>query len=238
MARQELLHRVEEFGRRLGITGVPPSTLLVVAGVCVAAVVFAFLRWSAGPADAEFSIDDAAAIHLDAQGIESDSVRGEETAEAGSVETSLVVHIAGAVHRPGLVRCAAGSRVGDAIAAAGGMLGNAAADSVNLARPLSDGEQIRVLTLDEVAAGTHQVAPGGLAAEGTGASGAGGGLVNLNTADVAALETLPGVGPATAVKIIADRDANGPFATTEDLMRVSGIGEKKFEAMADLVTVQ
>lgn len=236
MARNELLQRVEEFGRRLGITGVPPSTLLVVAGVCVAAVVFAFLRWSAGPAEQGFSIDDDSAIQLDAQTVES-GAGAVEPAEAGSVETSLVVHIAGAVYRPGLVRCAAGSRVGDAIAAAGGMLGNAAGDSVNLARPLSDGEQIRVLTLDEVAAGTHPLDPGGLTAESTGASGAGG-LINLNTADAAALETLPGVGPATAVKIIADRDTNGPFSTTEDLMRVSGIGEKKFEAIADLVTVQ
>ncbi len=63
-------------------------------------------------------------------------------------------------------------------------------------------------------------------------------MVNINTADVAQLDTLPGVGPSTAEKIVADREANGPFATPEDLMRVSGIGEKRLEELRDLITTQ
>ncbi|MDZ4180501.1 MAG: helix-hairpin-helix domain-containing protein [Coriobacteriia bacterium] len=236
MAQNEILRRAEEFGRRLGITGVSPTTLVIIAGICVVVCVLAFLRWSAAPADTGFSIDDDSAIRVAAEG--TDGAAQEASEHVRSVESSLVVHVAGAVHRPGLVRCAVGSRVGDAVSAAGGMLGNAAIDSVNLARPLSDGEQIRVPTLDEIAAGTHQPESGGFAAGTSGADSGGDVRINLNAADATTLESLPGIGPATAAKIIADRDANGPFSAPDDLMRVSGIGAKKFEALSGLITVQ
>jgi competence protein ComEA len=130
------------------------------------------------------------------------------------------------------------------------MAGNAAQASINLARLLSDGEQIAIPTEDEYAranagtasqngsgAGKGVASPGGASAENPGAPSAGT-IVNINTADAAALDALPGVGPSTAAKIVSDREANGPFASADDLGRVSGIGPKKLEALRDFIRVQ
>ena len=127
-----------------------------------------------------------------------------------------------------------GARVQDAVDAAGGFAEGAACDELNLARPLTDGEQIVVPTLEE--AGAASSAIGGGAGEAQ-TEAAAGGKVNLNKASAAELDALPGVGPSTAEKIVAEREANGPFATVEDLKRVSGIGDKKFADLADLVCV-
>lgn len=135
----------------------------------------------------------------------------------------LFVHILGAVERPGLYGLREGDRAVDAIAAAGGFAAAADQAQLNLARFLVDGEQIYVPALGEVPA----AAPGTTA----------GGKVNLNTADGPTLETLPRVGPAMADRIIAFRDANGNFATIDDLRNVTGIGDKTFEGLKDLVTV-
>jgi competence protein ComEA len=156
--------------------------------------------------------------------------------ETADVPGPLWVHVAGAVAQPGLYELRAGARVGDALAAAGGARPDAAVDGVNLAQPLTDGEQVHVPTAEEYATGAGGMpAPGESSGQGGGVAG---GRVDINRASAAELEALPGVGPATAKKILADREANGPFSTPEDLMRVSGIGEKKFEAMRDLVIVR
>jgi len=138
------------------------------------------------------------------------------------VSTVIYVHILGEVRRPGLYALRDGDRAVDAVAAAGGFTEAADAAGLNLARFVSDGEQIIVPAIGE--------AP---------AAGSGGvpGKVNLNTADAALLDTLPGVGPATAAKIIAWREQNGRFESIEDLLDVGGIGEAKFESLRDLVTV-
>lgn len=155
---------------------------------------------------------------------------GAEAEEPAAAKT-IVVHVGGAVVEPGVRELPDGSRVQDAINATGGLAEGAAPDALNLARVLADGEQIVVPTLEEVAT----------AVEAPGASSAGGstlgGKVNLNRATAAELDALPGVGPATAEKIVADREANGPFTTVEDLGRVSGIGDKKLADLADLVCV-
>ena len=153
------------------------------------------------------------------------SVEGEE-AVAEEART-VVVHVGGAVADPGVRELAEGSRVQDAVDASGGFAEGAASDALNLARVLSDGEQV---------AGA-QGADAGAAGAGASSGSAAGGRVNINRATAAELDTLPGVGPSTAEKIVADREANGPFATTEDLKRVSGIGDKKYEELADLVCV-
>lgn len=140
----------------------------------------------------------------------------------------LYVHVSGAVHAPGLYRLVDGARVVDVIAAAGGMTDDADASSVNLARRLSDGEQLQVPVVGESP-------PAGSA--GSGGSGAGSGLVNLNTADVAELDALPRIGPAIAQRIIDWREANGAFTSVDDLLAVSGIGEKMLASLRDLVTV-
>ncbi len=145
---------------------------------------------------------------------------------------TIYVHILGEVARPGLYQLGEGDRAVDAVAAAGGFTDRADPASVNLARFLTDGEQIIVPELG--------AAPAPAAGDG-GSGGAAGaqvaGKVNLNTADSAALETLPRIGPAMAERILSWRDENGRFEAVEDLMSVSGIGEKTFEALRDLVTV-
>lgn len=140
----------------------------------------------------------------------------------GSASTAIYVHILGEVRQPGLYELRDGDRAVDAVAAAGGFTEAADAAGLNLARFVSDGEQIIVPAIGE--------AP---------AAGGGGvpGKVNLNTADAALLDTLPGVGPATAAKIIAWREQNGRFESIEDLLDVGGIGEAKFESLRALVTV-
>lgn len=130
---------------------------------------------------------------------------------------------------PGVYELAEGARVSDALEAAGGAVEGAAPDALNLARVINDGEQIIVPTEED----QEQQAASGSAA---GASGMGG-KVNINTATAEQLDTLPGIGESTAQKIIADREANGPFASVEDLKRVSGIGDKKYADLADLITV-
>ena len=140
------------------------------------------------------------------------------------VASEIYVHILGQVARPGLYALPDGARAVDAVAAAGGFTPTADAAGVNLARFVSDGEQIVVPAIGEAPAGA---APGI----------AGDGKVNLNTADADALDTLPGVGPATAQKILAWREQHGRFEAVEDLLDVGGIGEAKLDAIRDLVTV-
>jgi competence protein ComEA len=154
---------------------------------------------------------------------------------------SVTVHVVGAVRMPGVYTLHKGARAADAVQAAGGFLGDAAPAALNLARLVEDGEQVVVPTAAEVAAGATAGSPGGGAgAAGAGAGGAAavGGKVNLNTANATQLDALPGVGPATAAKIVADRETNGPFRSPDDLMRVPGIGAKKYDALKDLVTVR
>lgn len=137
----------------------------------------------------------------------------------------IYVHLLGAVERPGLFELHDGDRAIDAVAAAGGFTATADQSGLNLARVLSDGEQIIVPEIGVV----PPVAVGGPPTIA--------GKVNLNSADEADLDTLPGVGPATAKSIIAWRDENGRFTSVEDLMSVGGIGDKTFAALKDLVTV-
>lgn len=147
--------------------------------------------------------------------------------------TVLYVHVLGAVVHPGLYTLADGSRVVDAIGAAGGMTDDAEQSGVNLARPLSDGEQLVVPRVgDPVPAPVTGGAHGG-----GGAGGVTGGKVNLNTGTEEELDTLPRVGPAMAAKIIAWRTENGRFTSIDDLMNVSGIGQKTFDGLKDQVTV-
>ncbi len=127
---------------------------------------------------------------------------------------------------PGLYLLTDGDRAVDLIAASGGFIDTADRSGLNLARPLVDGEQIVVPNMGEV--------PVAGAAPGTATAG---GRVNINTADETALETLPRVGPAMAKRIIDWRTKNGRFTALEDLMSVTGVGEKTFDSLKDLVTL-
>jgi len=140
----------------------------------------------------------------------------------------LVLHVHGAVVEPGLVELAAGARVVDAIAAARGPTDDADLGAVNLARLVADGEQLYLPRVGEAPPPSAGGEPG---------AGPGGGLVNINTADAVALESLPGIGPALASRIIAWREANGGFRSVDELLAVSGIGEKTLAGFRDQVTV-
>ena len=147
----------------------------------------------------------------------------------------VVVAVAGKVHKPGLVRLPEGARVADALAAAGGVLPGTDIALLNLARKVTDGELILVgVTAPPGAAGD---APPGGSTGGSTSGAAAGGKVNLNTATLAQLDSLPGVGPVLAQRILDHRDKNGPFRTVSDLRQVEGIGDTRYEQLKDLVTV-
>ena len=166
---------------------------------------------------------------------------GEDLAQGGALALAtedVVVHVAGAVEEPGLYTLAGGSRIADALAAAGGTTGEAVTDGVNLARPVRDGEQLHVpdrALVEALADGSTSAGAGPAGASPPGLGVRPDGRLDINRADAAALEGLPGVGPVLAQRIIAHREAHGPFARPEDLLEVSGIGERTFEAMAELV---
>ena len=153
-------------------------------------------------------------------------------ATAGAVGAIILVHVLGAVARPGLFELHDGARVMDVVAAAGGLSATADPAGVNLARILSDGEQLYIPQLGEAQPG----APSGAAAGGI-ESGATGGKVNLNTASMAELETLPRIGPAMSQRIIDYREANGRFSSIDDLLNVTGIGDKTFDGLKELITI-
>jgi len=164
---------------------------------------------------------------------------GGGTATVTTVVAEVVVHVAGAVVSPGVRRLPPGSRVIDALEAAGGALPDADLPRINLAAPLVDGQQVYVPKPGEqppMAAGVPGGAGGGGGAVGPGSS-VPGALVDLNTATAEQLDTLPGVGPSTAAAIIAYRDENGPFTSVDQLLDVRGIGEAKLEQLRDLVSV-
>jgi competence protein ComEA len=148
-----------------------------------------------------------------------------------SPSTVLIVDVAGAVRRPGVFEFSAGDRVIDAVTRAGGARDAADLTLLNLAAPLTDGQQILVpkkgSTAGTVTAGAGSTIPGS-----TGA-----GLVNINTADEATLETLNGVGPVLAASIIRYRTEHGPFASVDQLDDVSGIGPATLEDLRSQVTV-
>ena len=127
----------------------------------------------------------------------------------------VMVHVAGAVKEPGLYELPAGSRVADAVEAAGGVTKKSAADTVNLARELVDGEQITVGT-------TEQSSAGG---------------ISINNATAAELDALPGIGPVLAERIVTYRATNGPFRSIDQLSDVSGIGDSVMEQIRSQVTL-
>jgi competence protein ComEA len=133
----------------------------------------------------------------------------------------LLVHVVGAVRHPGVYQLADGARARDAVAAAGGATHRAALDGLNLAARVADGEQVVVPVRGHARPVGAPAVPGRPA------------IVRLNEADAAALDALPGVGPATAQRIVAWREQHGPFATVDGLLDVPGIGEAKLAAMRE-----
>lgn len=217
--------------RRLRIGGLQlgPAHLAVVC--CVAAVAVGLAAWWAVRDQAEVvpvaPSADAAASPAPLAPVDAAGTAPAGASEAATPTEELVVDVAGKVRRPGIAVLPPGSRVVDALEAAGGARRGVDLTSLNLARPVVDGEQILVGV--EAAAGVAgslgTSVPGGEA------------LVNLNTADLAALDTLPGVGPVTAEAILGWRDANGGFTSVDELLEVDGIGEATLADLAPHVTL-
>jgi competence protein ComEA len=149
------------------------------------------------------------------------SVSADETVNEVT-QQFLYVHVVGEVQSPGMYQLPIGARLVDAVFAAGGLTEDADNASVNLARELTDGEQIIVFSVSQ---------------EGEAAGTTASGLVSLNRAGDKELEALPGIGPALAGRIVAWREANGGFKSVEDLLKVSGIGESLLSGVIDLVTL-
>jgi len=146
----------------------------------------------------------------------------EQPSDSVAIEQYLYVHIVGEVVTPGMYQLPLGARLVDAVFAAGGLTELADNSSVNLARELSDGEQVVVSSVNEQS-------------ETLGTSS--GGLISINRASDKELEELPGIGPALSARIIAWREANGGFKSIEDLLKVSGIGENLLSGLKDSVTL-
>ena len=235
MAQME--HAVSRREKLLRKGGLKPGgkVVLCLAVLVVAAIIggFVLVGWPfSGKAGSSFEIE-----------------RTEEAAGAvGETQTSVgtsvvedappnkvVVHVDGQVAAPGVYELVEGeARVNDAILAAGGLTQDADISSLNLASKVADGQKIYV-----PAVGEQQVAAeaSGVVAASGGVASSGDGLININLATVDELQVLSGVGEATAKAIVEDRQNNGQFTCIEDLMRVSGIGEKKFEKIRDRICV-
>jgi len=230
---------------------VPLSRRQILAYAAVAVVVVAVgvryvvLPRQAGPSRAEAVV--LAPVTAPSSGAEgggsggsTGGAGGAGQAPAAAPTPDVVVYVCGAVRAPGVVRLPAGARVTDALEIAGGPTAKAELAAVNLAAPVVDGQQIVVP--EKGAAGAVAVEPGsGAAATGGLASAGGAGspaaLVNINTATLEELDALDGVGPSTAQKIIDYRTANGGFKTVDEIKEVPGIGDAKFAAMQDSITV-
>ena len=155
-------------------------------------------------------------------------------AKAPAKESEIVVYVAGAVNRPGVVQLAEGARAKDAVDACGGFLPTADTNGVNLAQKLKDGMQVTV----------PEKSPQGTAVQGAAGGAQAGaakslpeGMVNINTADEKELDKLPGIGPAMAKRIIEYRTENGAFQSPEEIKRVKGIGDAKYEKMKDKIAL-
>lgn len=156
-----------------------------------------------------------------------ESIRqGDDAGNESGASTVLYIYVCGAVKEPGVVMLPEGSRCNDALQAAGGFAEDAAREAVNLAKVLSDGEQLYFPTVEE----HEESVSAGQAADD--------GLVNINTAGEELLCTLPGIGEAKAKAIVLYREQNGDFGAVEDIMQVPGIKESAYGQMRDLITVK
>jgi competence protein ComEA len=156
----------------------------------------------------------------------------------GGTAPALSVYISGAVRKPGVYVLGEDARLADALAAAGGATGDAQLESVNLARRVNDEEHYHIPRVGETpppapnTAGSQALAPVASAVEEEG------GLIDLNSASEALLETLPEIGQTLARAIVAYRERNGPFSSVEEVKKVPGIGPATYERIRDLVTVR
>lgn len=234
MAQREQHERVKRMdrwaGKLLGHKAVVVAILVVIA----AASGLAMASFGGHSSSVSFERSDEASVS-DVHGA-GDASSDDESSAKSSSAAEVYVDVDGAVVRPGVYRLKDGARVSQAIDAAGGLTAEADVTELNRASKITDGQKIYVPTVGEQQAAA---AVGGDESSTATTPGAGSssGLVNINTASAAELQTLSGIGPSMAQSIIDERTKNGAFASVDDLMRVSGIGEKKLAKIKDCICV-
>ena len=217
--------RARRLARRLGAHAGVALSLGLVALLAAVLAIGLLVRGSGGGV----LIERAGSGTSEAGAESGDSEAGDPEGATEGValdEAALLVHVDGAVAVPGVYELSDGDRVKDAVEAAGGLAEGADTSGMNLAARVADGDKVYVPLEGEEAPDAD-----------AGGSGTREPLVNINTAKEEELDELPGVGESTARAIVEDRERNGPFALPEDLMRVSGIGEKKFERLEAMICV-
>ena len=236
MAQREQHERVKRMdrwaGKLLGHKAVVVTMLVVIA--MASGLAMASFGDRSGNVSFERAVASGSSVEP-GSGDPSDDESDESSSKAFA-ETEVYVDVDGAVARPGVYRLKDGARVSQAIDAAGGLTAEADVTGLNRASKVTDGQKIYVPTVGEQQAA---LAAGGAEGGAATVSGAGtsSGLVNINTASAAELQTLSGIGPSMAQSIIDERTQNGAFASVDDLMRVSGIGEKKLAKIKDCICV-
>ena len=234
MAQREQHERVKRMdrwaGKLLGHKAVVVAILVVIA----AASGFAMASFGGHSSSVSFERSDEASVS-DVHGA-GDASSDDESSAKSSSAAEVYVDVDGAVVRPGVYRLKDGARVSQAIDAAGGLTAEADVTGLNRASKVADGQKIYVPKVGEQQAAA---AVGGAESSAATTPGAGSSseLVNINTASAAELQTLSGIGPSMAQSIIDERTKNGAFASVDDLMRVSGIGEKKLAKIKDCICV-
>lgn len=247
--------------RRIGLVG-PRGVALacVIIAIAVAGVSLFVTSRNAGVVVARNGEQDSATQEVVAGKsesedgvVESDAGQNTEStaaqankgdAESEQEQATVTVHVDGAVANPGVYTLSASpARAVDAVDAAGGLTSEANTVAINLAQTLEDGAKVHVPTVGEDASASQSAdatassASGSATASSASVGSSSSGKVNINTATADELTALPGVGPSTAQAIVEDRKQNGRYTSPEDLMRVSGIGEKKFAKMKDHICV-
>ena len=236
MAQRKQHERVKRMdrlaGKLLGHKAVVVAMLVVIA--MASGLAMASFGGESGGVSFERNDGSGTSVEREAEDALSDDAAGSSKKSSSAAE--VYVDVDGAVASPGVYRLKEGARVSQAIDAAGGLTAEADVTGLNRASKVADGQKIYVPKVGE-----HQAVTAGGGADGgavvtSGANDAAG-LVNINTASAAELQTLSGIGPSMAQSIIDERTKNGPFASVDDLMRVSGIGEKKLAKIKDCICV-
>ena len=219
-------------GKLLGHKAVVVAMLVVIA--MASGLAMASFGSESGGVSFERNDGSGTSVEREAEDAPSDDAVGSSKKSSSAAE--VYVDVDGAVVSPGVYRLKEGARVSQAIDAAGGLTAEADVTGLNRASKVADGQKIYVPKVGEQQAVTAGGGADGCAVVTSGANDAAG-LVNINTASVAELQTLSGIGPSMAQSIIDERTKNGPFASVDDLMRVSGIGEKKLAKIKDCICV-
>ena len=234
MAQREQYERVKRMdrwaGKLLGHKAVVVAILVVIA----AASGLAMASFGGHSSSVSFERSDEASVS-DVHGA-GDASSDDESSAKSSSAAEVYVDVDGAVVRPGVYRLKDGARVSQAIDAAGGLTAEADVTGLNRASKVADGQKIYVPKVGEQQTVSADGGADGGAVLASGANDVAG-LVNINTASAAELQTLSGIGPSMAQSIIDERTKNGAFASVDDLMRVSGIGEKKLAKIKGCICV-